>query len=163
LAEVVYEGMFLLDSNRYARNPEGVADQIPRIIQQAGGHMLVSRLWEERRLAFPIRGRRKGTYWLTYFRIDGTKLPEVNRECQLSDSILRVLFVKIDARIVDALVEHARTGQVKSAAEPADKKDKDKDTETTEESDAEKKQEKKEASVSEANKVDQPASEPGLD
>ena len=38
------------------------------MIEEAGGEMLVSRLWEERRLAYPIEGHRKGTYWLTYFR-----------------------------------------------------------------------------------------------
>jgi len=119
LAETVYEGMFLLDSNRYGRDPEGVAGQIPKMIQEAGGAMLVSRLWEERRLAYPIKGRRKGTYWLTYFRLDGPRLGEVRRKCQLSDSILRALFVKIDARIVDTLVEHAQAGDAKPASKRA--------------------------------------------
>lgn len=119
MAESVYEGMFLLDSNRYGRDPEGVAGQIPKMIQEAGGKMLVSRLWEERRLAYHIKGHRKGTYWLTYFQLDGTRLADVNRKCQLSDSILRALFVKIDPRIVDALVEHAKAGQTKSAGEHA--------------------------------------------
>jgi small subunit ribosomal protein S6 len=116
LAETVYEGMFLLDSNRYGRDPEGIAGQIPKMIQEAGGTMLVSRLWEERRLAYPIQGRRKGTYWLTYFRLNGLKLDSVRRKCQLSDSVLRALFVKIDPRIVDTLVEHAQAGDAKPAS-----------------------------------------------
>jgi small subunit ribosomal protein S6 len=117
LAECVYEGMFLLDSNRYGRDPDGVAGQIPAMIQEAGGQMLVSRLWEERRLAYPIKGHRKGTYWLTYFRLDGGQLADLKRQCRLSNSILRVLFLKIDPRIVDALVEHARAGQAKAGGE----------------------------------------------
>ena len=119
MAEAVYEGMFLLDSGRYGRDPEGVAGQIPEMIRQAGGEMLVSRLWEERRLAFPIKGHRKGTYWLTYFRLDGPKLGDINRKCQLSDSILRALFVKIDSRIVDTLVEHAQSGGARRTTTPA--------------------------------------------
>ena len=119
MAESVYEGMFLLDSNRYGRDPEGVAGQIPKLIQEAGGKMLVSRLWEERRLAYHIKGHRKATYWLTYFQLDGKRLVDVNRKCQLSASILRALFVKIDPRIVDALVEHAQAGHTKSAGERA--------------------------------------------
>jgi small subunit ribosomal protein S6 len=109
--------MFLLDSNRYGRDPEGVSGQIPAMIQEAGGEVLVSRLWEERRLAYSIRGRRKGTYWLTYFRIGGQKLVELNRKSQLNDNVLRVLFVKVNPRIVDTLVEHARAGTVKSASD----------------------------------------------
>ncbi|MFH1267742.1 MAG: 30S ribosomal protein S6, partial [Planctomycetota bacterium] len=77
--------------------------------------------WEERRLAYSIKGRRKGTYWLTYFRIDGEKLTDLNRQCRLRDNILRVLFVKIDPRIVDTLVEHARAGQVKTVGERAER------------------------------------------
>ncbi len=111
MAESVYEGMFLLDSNRYARDAAEVTGQIPKIIQEAGGELLVSRLWEERRLAYPIKGHRKGTYWLTYFRLDGPRLSEVKRKCTLSGTILRALFIKIDPRIVDAVVEHAKTGQ----------------------------------------------------
>jgi small subunit ribosomal protein S6 len=108
LAENIYEGMFILDSNRYARDAEKVSGQIPKMIEKAGGEMLVSRLWEERRLAYSIKGHRKGTYWLTYFRLDGKELAGVERKCRLSDSILRVLFVKVDPRIADTLIGHAQ-------------------------------------------------------
>ena len=110
MAENVYEGMFILDSNRYGRDAETISGQIPQIIENAGGEMLVSRLWEERRLAYPIEGHRKGTYWLTYFRLDSAKLVDVRRRCQLSESIVRVMFLKVDPRIVDALVDHAQVG-----------------------------------------------------
>ncbi len=107
MAENVYEGMYILDSNRYGRDSETVSGQIPEMIEGAGGQMLASRLWEERRLAYPIKGHRRGTYWLTYFRISGEKLPDIERKCRLSDTILRSLFVKVDSRIVDALVDHS--------------------------------------------------------
>ena len=48
-----------------------MSGEIVELIEKAGGEILVSRLWEERRLAYPIKGQRKGTYWLTYFRLDG--------------------------------------------------------------------------------------------
>jgi small subunit ribosomal protein S6 len=104
--------MFILDSNRYGRDPEAVSNQIPAMIEKLGGEMLVSRLWEERRLAYPVKGQRKGTYWLTYFRLDGPRLIEMRRQCQITDDILRVLFLKVDPRIVDALVAHATTAPV---------------------------------------------------
>ena len=72
--------------------------------------MLASRLWEERRLAYPIDGHRKGTYWLTYFKLDSNQLVALNRQCHLSESIVRTLFLKVDPRIVDVLVEHAQSG-----------------------------------------------------
>ena len=112
MAANVYEGMFILDSNRYGRDPETVSNQIPAMVEKLGGEMLVSRLWEERRLAYPIKGQRKGTYWLTYFRFGSEHLEDLRRQCQITDDILRVLFLKVDPRIVDALVAHAKSAPV---------------------------------------------------
>lgn len=128
MAENVYEGMYILDSNQYGREPDALSGQIRQMIEDAGGTILVSRLWEERRLAYPINGQRKGTYWLTYFRLPGAKLSQIERNCQLSDSVLRALFLKVDPRIVDTLVAHAQAGpaglQADEAAEetPAEEK-----------------------------------------
>lgn len=110
MATNVYEGMFILDSNRYSRDAAGVSSQIPDMIQKLGGEMLANRLWEDRRLAYPINGQRKGTYWLTYFRLDSGQLTALSRQCQLNDNILRTLFLKVDPRIVEALVSHAQAG-----------------------------------------------------
>jgi small subunit ribosomal protein S6 len=82
------------------------------MIEKLGGEMLVSRLWEERRLAYPIKGQRKGTYWLTYFRLDSLRLGELKRQCQITDDVIRSLFLKVDPRIVDALVAHAKSAPV---------------------------------------------------
>ena len=150
--ETVYEGMFLLDSNRYGRDPEGVAGQVPGMIREAGGEVLVSRMWEERRLAFPIKGRRKGTYWLTYFRMDGGKLGDLKRKSQLNENVLRALFIKFDPGIVDTLVEHAQVGEGKKATVHAEEKK----AESTEK--ASKKEEKKAESTEEASKkTEEPA------
>jgi small subunit ribosomal protein S6 len=115
LAANVYEGMFILESNRFGRDPDTVSGQVPAMIEKLGGEILVSRLWEERRLAFPIKGQRKGTYWLTYFRLDSSRLVELRRQCQITEDILRVLFLKVDPRIVDALVTHAKSAPVMTA------------------------------------------------
>lgn len=107
MAVNVYEGMFILDANRFGHDPEAVSRRIPTIIEKFGGEMLVSRLWEERRLAYPIKGQRRGAYWLTYFRLDGDRLADLRRECRICEDILRFLFLKIDPRLVDTLVAHA--------------------------------------------------------
>jgi small subunit ribosomal protein S6 len=109
LASNVYEGMFILDSNRFGRDPEGVSGQIPAAIEKLGGEMLISRLWEERRLAYPIKSQRKGTYWLTYFRLDGSQLVTLRRQYRINENVLRFLLLKIEPRLVDAMVAHAQS------------------------------------------------------
>ena len=72
--------------------------------------MLVSRLWEERRLAYPIAGHRKGTYWLIYFRGPSSAITPLNRQCEIHDGILRHLVLKIHPHLVEAVLEHAKAG-----------------------------------------------------
>ncbi|HPM80588.1 MAG TPA: 30S ribosomal protein S6 [Candidatus Anammoximicrobium sp.] len=108
MAQNVYECMLIYDSNSYARDPAGVGSKITKMVSNCGGEMLVSRLWNEQKLAFPIKGHRKGTYWLSYFRLESTKLTEFNRACRLEDDIVRSLTLRVDPRLVDTLVAHAK-------------------------------------------------------
>ena len=108
MAQNVYECMFILNSNRYARDPGGVSGKIPQMVEECSGEVLASRLWTEQKLAYTIGGHRKGTYWLSYFRMDSQQVVKFNRACQLNDDILRNLTLKVDPRLVDALVAHAK-------------------------------------------------------
>ncbi|MFO0013324.1 MAG: 30S ribosomal protein S6 [Planctomycetota bacterium] len=108
MASANYECLFLFDSNHYARDPGGVAAGVQTLVTECGGEILVSRLWAEQRLAYPIKGHNKGTYWLAYFTMDTLKLKEFNRACQLNESLLRFLVTRVDARLINALVAHAQ-------------------------------------------------------
>ncbi|HRX81218.1 MAG TPA: 30S ribosomal protein S6 [Pirellulaceae bacterium] len=134
MAQNVYECLFILDSNRYARDPGGVSGAIPEMIEGLKGEVLANRLWNEQRLAYPINGHRKGTYWLTYFRLESTRLSEFNRACQLNDNVLRNLTLKVDERLVDTLVDHA-LGKVTAPASNVDDADDDSDDSSDETSD----------------------------
>ena len=107
----VYEGMFILDPAKYSRDPAGSAQQINDLITQHGGSVLAARLWDERKLAYPIDGHKKGVYWLTYFKMPGGNLTALERQCEITDDIIRQLVLKVDDRIADALVQHALAGE----------------------------------------------------
>ena len=112
MATNVYEGLFIFDSDLYAKGADEVSSQVASVIEQHGGEVLLSRLWDERKLAYPIKGHRRGTYWLAYFRIDPSVVTDLTRQFQLSGSILRFLILLVDPRLVDTLVEHARAGKL---------------------------------------------------
>ena len=126
MAQNVYECLFIFDANRYARDPNGVSGAIPKMIEKLDGEILANRLWNEQRLAYQINGQRKGTYWLTYFKLDGEKVSAFNRQCQLNDNIMRNLTLKVDPRLVDALVAHAKGETPAEPETPADKAPEDK-------------------------------------
>jgi small subunit ribosomal protein S6 len=107
---VVYEGMFILDPSKYARDPAATSQLVVDMITQHGGTILASRLWDERKLAYPINGHKKGVYWLTYFRMPGSGIVPLERQCEITDDIVRKLILKVEPRIADALVQHALAG-----------------------------------------------------
>lgn len=116
--------MFIFDSNRFARDHESLPRDIAKFIEEAGGKLEVSRLWEERRLAYPINGQRKGAYWLTYFHLPTSKVGEITRQCELKEGILRQLFVRLPDALVDPIISHAKGESIPDepedeASEPA--------------------------------------------
>ena len=108
MAKNTYETLCILDSNQYARDPGGVSKQIENVITEAGGKVEVNRLWMEQKLAYPIDGHQKGTYWLTYFEMDGPDVPKLDRAFQLCEPVLRQLTLKLDARLVEPILANAR-------------------------------------------------------
>lgn len=116
MTENVYEAMFIFDSNRFARDQAALPAEVEQMIKSLGGTVLVSRLWEERRLAYPIRGHRKGTYWLVYFRAESGSLDPLNRQLDIHEGVLRQLILKIHPHLVDAVLEHAQAGPEQPAA-----------------------------------------------
>lgn len=110
MAETTYDGLFLLDPDEYHKDAEAAGRHVVEAIERCGGSVLVSRLWDERRLAYPIQGHRKAIYWLVYFTMSGENVASLTRECRISDVIMRELIIKVDPRVADTVVEHARMG-----------------------------------------------------
>lgn len=103
-----YETLFILDSNHYARDPGGVSKQLEELIADAGGEILVSRMWMEQKLAYPIDKHQKGTYYLIYFNIEGPRLTKLARAFKLCDPIIRELTILLDPRLVEPILANAR-------------------------------------------------------
>jgi len=125
--KAAYEGMFIFDANRLARDPQGLPDAVAGMIEAAGGELEVSRLWEERRLAYPIKGHRKGAYWITYFHLPPSQVSPLTKQCEIKDGILRQLFVKLPESLIDPIIAHAKgtaTSDEPEAAEPPAKETK---------------------------------------
>lgn len=113
VALITYESLFLIDSNRFHRDRDGgasVIKQIEQAVTATGAEILVSRMWDERRLAFPVDGHRKGTYWLIYFAVDSRKIPQLNCQLKIMEDLLRFLILKLDDRLAPTMVEFARSG-----------------------------------------------------
>jgi small subunit ribosomal protein S6 len=105
----VYECMFLLDTNKVAGDVPTAAKQLTTILERNQAEVLASRPWEDgRRLSYPIKGHRKGLYYLTYFRTEGKNVASIERDCALNEMILRTLILHIDPKLVEIMLQLAR-------------------------------------------------------
>jgi len=105
--ENVYEAMFILDSVKYAQNPDGVQKEVLGLLERVGATVLVSRPWQDAKLAYPIDKHKKGLYYLAYIRTDPSKLTELTRLCKLNETVLRQLVLLVDPLLVEPLVAMA--------------------------------------------------------
>ena len=92
----LYEGMFLVDSARAASDWDGVNAAIKKILEKAKAEIVSMRKWDDRKLAYNIRGVERGTYILCYFKADGQKIQGIEKAVQLSEKIIRALILSTE-------------------------------------------------------------------
>ena len=92
----LYEAMFLVDSNEAASDWDGVNNTIKHMLDRAEAEVVSLRKWDDRRLAYAINKRERGTYLLCYFRADGGKIEGIERDVQLSERVMRVLILNAE-------------------------------------------------------------------
>lgn len=90
-----YEAMFLLGQAQ-AADLAGAVAHINEIMARGHAEILGMRKWDERRLAYEIRGQKRGTYILVYFKAPGKDVAHIERDCNLSERILRTLILRAD-------------------------------------------------------------------
>lgn len=105
MAERLYECMFLLDSGRYAQDPQGTEKGVQEILERCHAELVVASPWQEGKLAYEIDGHRKGLHYLTYFKMDGSQVEAFNRICTLSDLVIRQLLLEHEERLFELLTQ----------------------------------------------------------
>ena len=93
----IYEGMFLVDSRKANRDWDAVLAHVNALLQKCGATVHRAGKWAERRLAYPIKKHTRGVYVLTYFETPDQEgvITEINRQAQISDTILRALVLRV--------------------------------------------------------------------
>jgi len=89
--------MFLLDNAAVREDWNKAKSIVTDTLEKHGGTVLSARRWDERRLAYPIKGRNRATFLLTYFNIPAENIPTMRRDFELNESILRSLELTVDA------------------------------------------------------------------
>ncbi len=91
----VYEAMFLL-GQAAAADLTGSLEHIREIFSRNKCEVLAMRKWDERRLAYEIKKQKRGLYILAYFQAPAANMTHFERDCNLSEKVLRTLVLRAD-------------------------------------------------------------------
>jgi ribosomal protein S6 len=88
--------MFLVDSGDAAVWAD-LTKHLANIFSRSGAEIIGITRWDERKLAFTIKKRKRGTYVLAFFVLQkGDAVAEIERDCRLSEKVLRCIILRAD-------------------------------------------------------------------
>ena len=90
-----YEAMFLFPQSAVV-NLGGAVDHINELLNRAKAEIISFAKWDERRLAYDIQGNKRGLYFLCYFRAPAERIIGLERDCNLSEQLLRTMILRAD-------------------------------------------------------------------
>ena len=85
----LYEVMWLVDANQGRENYTKVLADLKELIEKSGGAWINGDKWEERRLAYPIKKKKRGLYIINHFSAPTEAVIKIERNARLSDLVLR--------------------------------------------------------------------------
>lgn len=110
-----YEAMFLIGQSQTG-DLGAIIHHIDEIMQRGHASVVAMKKWDERRLAYEIKGQKRGLYILVYFKAPGDSLSHIERDCNLSEKILRAMIIRADHLTEDEMKAHEGRAELMAEA-----------------------------------------------
>jgi small subunit ribosomal protein S6 len=94
--------MLLVEPTIAAREWNRVVEELDRIAKRNGATVIQVAKWGERKLSYPVRRQNRGAYVLAYFSAPEKAVGKIRGDLQLSEVVLRSLFVSHDGELRQA-------------------------------------------------------------
>lgn len=90
-----YELVVIVDATLSQEEKDGVIKDVCQAIEKCDGKVINSEIWLERqKMAFLMKKRPEGTYYLVHFEGGSGRIPELRTALKLNDKVLRSLAIK---------------------------------------------------------------------
>ena len=103
-----YEAMVLVDPVMHTADPEAVEGKVRELLEKHGAKIHDFEKWDERKLAYEIKGHRRGVYFLAHFEMPGDAVTALHADCKLTETILRQMLVRLEDDIPTYLEKSAQ-------------------------------------------------------
>lgn len=89
-----YELTFIISAELTGAKEKKVLDNIEKTIETLGGKLGKKDEWGKKRLAYPIKKKTEGVYFLFDLSLPSSKVASLDRELEINEDVLRHLIVK---------------------------------------------------------------------
>ncbi|NWG01439.1 MAG: 30S ribosomal protein S6 [Syntrophaceae bacterium] len=93
-----YETIFILDPDLEEEPSQSVVEKIKGIITQNQGEIVKVEDWGKRKLAYEVKKKSKGHYFLIHFLGSAPLLSELERNFRVMDAVIKYQSVRLDDR-----------------------------------------------------------------
>ncbi len=91
-----YEIMFIVDPALSDTDVETIQTRLGDLAVSRGAEVKKMAVWERRRMAYPIKGRRDGIYLLAELRANPSVVRELDQQLSVTENVLRHMVVRLD-------------------------------------------------------------------
>ncbi len=88
--------MFIVDPTLSDSDIENIQERLRELAVSRGAEVKKIAVWERRRLAYAINGRRDGIYVLAELRTEPSAVRDLDRQLSVTESVLRHIVVRLD-------------------------------------------------------------------
>lgn len=113
----LYEGMFLMSQSTVSAGLGNATDVVRGMLDRAEAEVLTLAKWEERKLAYPIDGHKRGTFLLSLFKVAPVQIANIERDCNLSEDVVRVMMTRADHMGETEIAEALKAAETAGDAE----------------------------------------------
>jgi small subunit ribosomal protein S6 len=100
-----YEAMFLVNPTSSTKD-DNLPDGVRNILSKYDVKILQEKKWAEQKLAYTIKGHKRGSYYLAYFETSPENISKIKQDCELSNEILRILLLSVSQRLKSQIISN---------------------------------------------------------
>jgi small subunit ribosomal protein S6 len=88
--------MFIVEPMLSDSDIETIQERLRELAVSRGAEVKKLAVWERRRMAYPIKGRRDGIYVLAELKANPSVVKELEQQLSVTENVLRHMVVKLD-------------------------------------------------------------------
>lgn len=130
-----YQSVLILKPDLDEAQVDQSVEKITSFLQKFGGSILKLEKWGKKRLAYRVKKNKFGYYLNIYHTCEPVKVPDLEKEYQLYDLVIKFLVIRLEERDIERVMSQATVVAESDEAEATKPDEKEKKDVSTEESD----------------------------